>query len=232
MGNIVYKPYKRKLNQWKCLSENIRTDKCGREIVSVEIGKKLYMDDKCIEVEKEEEILEDIYFDIVTGIFANRDSYHTTICLGYEPQIVVSFKGTLVIHNDKMSGYVDKILKVLDKVDYPEKVQVLVHTVEHEVKGNKYTSNMKKLQEYIKTESGISFSPELIGYVLKENLCESRVMTEKQEELHWMSYEELLEKSGIVLTTRDKGKFGSRFEYDVMNELLYRFISGQLYEGV
>lgn len=228
MGTIVYKPYKRKLNQWKCLSENIRTDKCGREIVPVEIGKTLYMNGE--KIEKEEEILEDIYLDIVTGIFANRDSYHTTICLGYEPQIVVSYEGALVIHNDKMSGYVDKILKILDKVEYSEKVKVLVHAVEHEVKGNKYTTDMKKLQDYIKKESGISFSPELIGYVLKENLCENRVMTDKQEELHWMAYEELLEKAGTVLAARDKGKAGSRFEYDVMNELLYRFIGGQFSE--
>ena len=131
MEYLVYKPYKRKLKTWNNVKDRQREEN-GRIILCVEIGKKLFVDDETQRVIHEEFVCEDIYMDIATGLFQRSSSYGTKITLGYEPQIVVSYEGSLVIHNDKISGYVEDIMNVLQKTDYSLKVNAMVNGILNE----------------------------------------------------------------------------------------------------
>lgn len=231
---IRLKPYKKKKNAWRCIPEKIRTNDQGRTIVAVEIGKKVKTDEKTGRT-LQADLIEDIYMDIITDIFAEHDRYDTTICMGYEPKIIISSHGDLVMHNDKVISYIDTIKEILGGIPTAEKIKVLCQTTNYmgnKAYGGKFTPEIRSLQKKVKEESGVSFSPEFLWYVLMDDICESRPMTEKQEELHWADHKELLEKAQRVLIAREEGKGGSRFEKDVLDELLYRVVSGKLTEKV
>lgn len=233
MESVIYKPYKRSLSEWNNITDRVREDYGGRKIWQVEIGKKIFMDSKTEAILSEESITEDIYLDIIQGIFTNKDTYAAKTTLGYTPQLVISYEGKLVVHNDVMSNYITDILNALKQIDRTLEVKALINTIMCEKMNTKLSADMRKVQKQVNEICNSNYSPLLVGMVLKEFICENeRTFTEKQDELHYLSYEDLLDRAGRVLNNKLLGKGKDSFEEDVFTEIFYRFLAGSFSEKV
>lgn len=229
MENIVYKPFKKKLSSWNYIKENQRQAADGRTIMCIEIGKKQYIDPGNKEVIREEFEQEEVYYDILKGLFKNTVSYSTKVALGHEPKLIVSYEGSLVKHNDKIAGYVEDIKKVLPKIEKRVLFKCLFNVVMNEKEGDKYSTESKELSAKVNKMCGADYPSELIAYVLKEYLSETRgEMDNIQEKTHFMEYRELMTLALKVMVTRGAKDDVKKYEDVLKEELLYRFLLGEI----
>lgn len=229
MEKVILKPYKRKMSSWQYDAEQSRLEEdSNRYILSVQIGEKLTIDEETSEKLDQEQLAEDIYLDTLQGIFLNQKGYEVTVTLGYEPQVVITYEGRLVMHNDKIPQYEKEVMDLLKKTKSNILVQMLVDFTAHENSGSKYTELARHVQESINKVKGTNYPLEFIAYAIKDYICDiKRKMTEEKMEYAYMTYEELLQVTGDVLAAKFKGEKDEREEY-VQEELLYRFIQGSL----
>lgn len=234
--SIILKPYKRNVAIWKNVPDSERKDD-ERSILRVEIGQMVTVDDQTKEVIREKPIQEDVYLDILQGLFSGQ-SYTAVATLGYEPQMIITYEGRLVIHNDYIPNYVRQVKKIFGKVKYSAGVKAMLNYVANVNSGEKYTAYLKKLQEWINEKCKANYPPEFVALALKEYICDDcRDVTEEEMEYGYLTYEELLKEAGNVLINReaekqeketDKG--AALKEKYILNELLYRFVQGNLVE--
>lgn len=222
---IVFKPYKRKLNTWINMDE--REDPgTGRVIFHVAIGEKVI--EKEDQKKDKEELAEDIYMDILQNFFLNRSGYNLSITLPCEPKIVLSYDGRLVYHNDKIQKYEEQVITLLRKLKIDPAVQAMVNYVANENNGEKYSSQLRKIQKNVNQYLDTNYPPEFIALVLKNYICEDkRDISDKAMDFSCMDYEELLEKAGEIIIHREKQEENEDEAY-VLDELLYRFLQGSL----
>lgn len=223
--HIVLKPYKRSLQDWKNNPDDSREED-GKVIFRVDIGKKLVMDEEKKTVVSENALAEDIYLNILQDIFSQNSSYRVVATLGYEPQLVISYDGRLVAHNDKIDGYVAMVMEALKKSKYEADIKVLINYVLNETVGAKYSSTLKRLQTGINTMCKTNFPPEFIGLVVKNYICDYKRSADESNEYPYMDYESLMEEAGKVMVSINKGAL--TIENKLVEELLYRFVQGTL----
>lgn len=231
MESAVYKPYKRKPTEWGIIPDAEREEN-GRKVKCVEVGKKLIPNEEDPENPEEEYLYEDIYDNIINGIFITKQSYEVHMTISCEPKMVITYDGELVLHNDKIGGYVDQILKVVSCLKKDIAIKAMIDFTLNREANEKFSQNLKKITEAINKNIGSNFPTELCGYVLKQYICENqRQMTKEQEELHYYSsYEDLLDMSGNVLAGRYSGNRDEKKENDLKEEIFYRFLNGNLIE--
>lgn len=226
MEKTIYKPYKKGLTTWSNIPSRKRED-YGRVIVCIEIGKKLTVDERTEKVLDEEPVCEDIFLDILKGIVKDNLGYKTSSTFAYEPKMVISYGGRLVFHNDRISGYVDHILKALNSIDYNLITDALINFVANENVSGKYDSHFRTLVNMVNAYCNINYSPTLIGLVVKEYFEESRTASDDEDDIHYLPYEELLNLAGNVWKNKGKNNISEK-EIQLKEELLYRFIQGTL----
>lgn len=226
-GEVVYKPIKKGLETWSNMPDKTRHDDMGRVIVNIEIGvKQIISSGKICSVES---MCEDMYIDILKGLVVDKLSYMTYVNLASEPKITISYDGRLVIHNDKISGYVEDIMTVLNDIEDSIKYDALVDFVLNENVGNKYGEAFRRLVNVMQKKCKKEYASALIGLVLKEYICEDcrSIEGDEAEEIHYMSYEDLLMKTGQIMKNRNAGG-DKESEKIIKEELLYRFLQGDL----
>lgn len=229
MENIVYKPYKKKLSAWKYEKDKQRQSEDGRTIMCVEVGKKQYIDSETNEIVREEFEEEEIYYDILKGLFTNTVSYTTKVSLGHNPRLIITYEGCLVRHNDKVAGYVEDVKSALKKINKRTLFKCLFNVVMNEKEGDKYSTDFKnmcaKVNEICKNE----YPQEMIALVMKEYLTESREGMDKTlEKAHGMEYRDLMTVALKVMVTRGTEIDVTKYEDALKEELLYRFLLGEI----
>lgn len=235
MENITYKPYKRNLNQWNHIKGKERED-MGRVIITIEVGEKRTLDKKTKETTTES-VTEEIYLDILKSVMIDKLSYKTMLYPSNNPALVISYDGRLVIHNDKVNMYVQELMKILPLYNKKVLILALKDFVLNENIGEKYSQALKKLTENINKKLERNYPPALIGMVLKEYICDELrepPFNKEDEDLQYADYKELMEKAAQVLSYRmqnQSDEISEQIEYDLKEELFYRFIQGNLKMG-
>lgn len=224
---ITYKPYKQKASEWNCNMDEMREDAGGRPLLRVEIGQKVITDDTTSKQIKIEEVEEDVYRDILLGIFTGNDSYVVKTTLGHSPGLVVCYDKRLVMHNDYIPNMVKEILKVADTLDKKTLFMAIANSVLNENGLEKHSGELKATVDEINKKCETNYPAEFIMCVLREYICESsRYLGEQEEEIHYMSYDELLYE---VVKVLNNDVDEQRKKY-VTNEIMYRFLQGDLTE--
>lgn len=227
----VYKPYKRDVKIWGAVSEEQR-EVNGKTIMCLEIGHKDLIDKETGKKINEEYLYEDIYAHTIRGIFQTRTSYNVYMTISCEPKVVITYDGMLIMHNDRIEGYVEKIEASLKKIKPEYLVKALVDFTLNRVSEEKFSPDLRKLTQAVNKRNNSNFPVELVGFVLKQYYCEIKPqLNEDQQELRYnVSHEELLMKACEVLVDREKNTVDAEKEKDLLNELLYRLIEGKLVE--
>jgi len=217
----TYKPYKQKASEWSSDPEKARAAANGREMMYVGIGSCIHHDDNTTE-----EIFEYIYRDILLGIFKNDKSYKLKMTLGHTPNIVITYDGLLVIHNDILLKEVEKIKEAILTLPKELIANCIANSVLNQMGLEKTSDELKQTTKKINQICNADYPAEFIACIMKEYMCDElrELENEKQEELYFKTYEELVSEAALVLISDDKDI--KKQEYDVLREIGYRFIQG------
>lgn len=229
--HIIYKPYKKSLKTWNNMKDKTREEPMGRKILNIEIGKKVYVDEDTGIIKSEESICEDIYIDILRGVMTGGSIYKTVTTPASEPCMVISCDGRLVIHNDKISSYFDKIISFFEHADKYTMAEALTEYVINESIQEKFGPSLKKLTSDINKKYNSKFPPELVAMVLKEYILEDfreeQESSSEENEFRYMAYEDLMRYATESLKDILLGKKNKNEDF-LKDELFYRFITGNL----
>lgn len=226
--NVVFKPYKKHPEEWNVIPEQTRDDN-GRKINCIEVGRTLTMNEE--EVKEEDYLYEDIYENIISGIFVSKQAYSVEMTVSSEPKLIITYDDELVMHNDKISAYVNQILEYMPSLTNDMLIAALVEFNINRNAEQKFGAKLKKITADINKQYDTNYPVELIGYVLRQYFCEDKRNLEgQQEELHYYaSYEELCQMVGKLFLAKSNNQTYAR-EKDLTEEILYRFIEGKLVE--
>ena len=179
----ICKPYKKNMKTWNHIKGKDRTD-YGRLIVNIEIGEKRIINDSD-DVVKTIPLCEDIYIDILKGIMYEKNLYQTYLTLGCTPNMVISYNGRIIVHNDKINDYIQIVTDILEEYDLGKLCDCLKSFILNENAKNKYENDLKKLTDSINKKcKKYIFSSAFIGLVLKEYIIED--MRNIQEEYEYL----------------------------------------------
>lgn len=229
-SKVIYQPCKVDANEWQVLENGLRTDDEGKRVCPVIIGHKCKKNGRN-EIIREEPVIEEVYQNVLEGIFTQK-GYKVVVRLGREPGLMVIYSNELIFHNDKIQAYVENLLTAIQKVDCNAAVDMLVAGVLNENIEERFPPDSQNFIEKINALCGISHSPEFVIMVLKRYFCmESRYCDLPGErDIQYTDYAGLLHMAGEVLKGKMKGMFDEELQEILLNELLYRFISGNLVE--
>lgn len=224
MNTVVYKPFKRNIDNWEIDPEATYKNDNGRKLILVKIGVQQIVDSDTGRVVDTTPVTEYVYEDILRSIFTKADEYSTRICLGCTPQLVVTYENRLVIHNEDISKEMDKIMNVAKGYDPKSISESLVNSLLN------YNTLMPLSKEYrsiikdIDSKCDEYYSPDFVGLVLRELFFEQkREITGYKEDIHYMSSVELRQEMGKQLKNDDKDKLNA-----IKDELFYAFLLGDI----
>ena len=224
MNTVIYKPFKRNASSWALDTESTITNSSGRRSFLVKIGVQQIADSDTGEVLDTTPITEYVYEDILRKIFTDCEEYSVRTNLGYEPQLVITYENRLVLHNDEISGMVEKIRDVIKEYDEKDISEVLINSLLNYNTQAQRTPEYKKLIDEVNEKADGYFSPDFIGFILREYFFEQkRGISGYSEDVHYMDHIELKEEIGKVLKDGDKEKLNVLKE-----ELLYSFLLGDI----
>lgn len=227
-GNkVVFQPYKINANDWNIVKDHIRIAG-DKAVYTVVIGTRIEkaQDDMVL---KEEPVTEEVFEEVLKGIFTQSD-YEVRVRLGREPNLIVTYNGELLPHNDKIDGYMSRLCAAFGQFEKSEAVAMLINGVLNVSIQERLTAESQRFVEKVNGICRSNHSPEFIVESLKKYFCEDlrRFDLPGAGDLHYAGYEELLRTAGEVVIGRLKGTFDENLEEVLLDELLYRFLCGNL----
>ena len=224
MNTVIYKPFKKKIDKWESDTSDIKENELGRKLINVKIGVQQIVDNDTGRVIEAIPVTEYMYEDICRNLFCNSEEYAARICLGYFPQVVVTYENRLVIHNEDVSEEVEKIQKVIKGYEKKSIAEVLVNSLLNYKTQVHISKEYRNLIKDIDEKCGNFYAPDFIGLVLREYFFETeRGLSEYKEELHIMSPVELTQEIGKSLKEDNLEKLEI-----IKEELLYAFLLGDI----
>lgn len=224
MNTVIYKPFKKKIDKWEIDTSSVRENEHGRKLINVKIGVQQIVDCDTGNVVDATSVTEYIYEDILRNLFMNGEEYAARICLGYFPQVVVTYENRLVIHNEEISEEVEKIQEVIKDYNNREISEILVNSLLNYNTQAQISKEYKMLIKDIDEKCDNYYAPDFVGLVLREYFLESkRNLSDYKEDLHFMSPVEFKQEIGTSLKEGDKEKLE-----DIKEELLYAFLLGDI----
>lgn len=228
-NRVVYQPYKTGAKEWQVDPDSVRM--VGEKTVhTVLIGTRIKKDQEN-NIVKQDQVAEEIYFNVLQGIFTQSE-YKVKVRLGREPSLIVTYNGELVPHNDKVDGYVKQLCEVFKQMDKEDTVKMLVNGILNENIQERFASESQQFVKKTNDMCGTDFSPEFITEALKRYFCEDirHFDLPGARDLHFAAYTELVNVAGEVLLGRLRGIFDENQETVLLDELLYRLLCGSLVE--
>ncbi len=224
MNTVVYKPFKKKIDNWEIDTSNIKENELGRNLVNVKIGVQQIIDNDSGRVTDTIPVTEYMYEDVLRNLFCNSEEYAARICLGYFPQVVVTYENRLVIHNEDVSEEVEKIQEVIKSYEKKSIAEILVNSLLNYNTQVHISKEYRNLIKEINERCNNFYAPDFIGIVLREYFFETdRKLSEYKEELHFMSSVELKQEIGKNLKEDNIEKLEV-----IKEELLYAFLLGDI----
>lgn len=228
-NKVVFQPYKIGVKDWQVVENSLRMDG-DRPIYTVFVGQRLEKGQDDV-VLRQNPVSEDIYLDVLQGIFT-QSNYKVRVRLGRKPNLIITYNGTLIAHNDHTNDYVQLICSNIQSLDHKSAVEMLTNGVLNENAQEKLTAESQHFAAQLKDVCGVDFSPEFITEALKKYFCEDLRQFDLPgaQDLHYVDYAGLVNTAGEVLKGRLNGSFDENLEEVLLEELLYRVISGNLVE--
>lgn len=224
MNTVVYKPFKKKIDKWELDTSNIMENEFGRKLINVKIGIQQIVDSESGGVVDTTPVTEYMYEDVLRNLFVNGEEYTARICLGYFPQVIVTYENRLVLHNEDVSEEIDKIQEVIKSYDKKEISEILINSLLNYNTQAQMSMEYRSLIKDIDDKCDNFYAPDFVGLVLREHFFEAeRNLSDYREELHFMSPIELKQEIGVSLKRDDKAKLE-----DIKEELLYAFLLGDI----
>lgn len=156
------KPFKVGINSWKIYptSEPIYNEN-GREILRVAIG-------ETIDNDEYDYIYEDIYKDVLSNLFLEKQGYKVQNSYGHIPNIIITSDNDIVPHNPMVSTLIDLIKDKLSLIDEETLFETFIEMKStREKKGERKGELEKKLYQSIYAER-TNLSYDLIFHVLSD----------------------------------------------------------------
>ena len=225
-SRVIYQPYKTNADEWQVVEDGIRESVDGKVICPVVIGCRIEKDANNEEIGKDM-VTEDVYQDVLAGIFTKR-GYKVRVRLGREPGLVVTYNNELICHNDKTKYYLDKLIEIFNKTDQNAAIDMLIAGVLNENIEEKYTPACQEFIDNVNAQCGLLCSTEFVIMALKKYFCADRKTYDPG--VQYADYATLMHKAGEVLKGRMEGFFDEVQEESLLDELLYRFLYGSLVE--
>lgn len=227
-NRFIYQPFKINAYDWQAIEDEVRTAH-GKKIFKIIIGTRIEKDEQG-EVLREDLVTEEVYQDVLQGIFTQKDSYKVRVRLGREPNVVITYNGELICHNDKIEDYVMQLFAAFDEVKKEAATDMLVNGVLNENIQERFTKESQQFVNEVNLLCTANYPPEFITIALKKYLCENGRYFDLpgSKDLHYTDYAGLMHTAGEVLKGRLKGVFDEDLEAVLLDELLYRILSGSL----
>ena len=224
MNTVVYKAFKRSIDNWEIDTSAERVIENGRKLFLVKIGVQQIKDSETGQIIDTAPITEYIYEDILRAVFGGNEEYTIRTCLGYTPQLIVTYENRLVMHNDEVDNEVQKVLKATEKLNGKDISESLVNSLLNYNTQAQISKEYRKLIKEINKECDEYYSPDFVGIILREHFFEQeRNLTDYKEELHFMNAVELKEELGKSLRENDEEKISA-----IKEELMYAFLLGDI----
>ncbi len=228
MGSrVIFQPYKINAEEWQVIEDGIREDAYGKVICPVIIGRRVQKNENN-DVTGNEAVTEEIYQDILTGIFTN-SGYKVRVRIGRVPGLVVTYNNELICHNDKIKEHLCRLSDVFPQMDQNAAVDMLVAGVLNENAGEKFTPDCQAFIKKVNSRCKGSFSSEFVTMALKKYFCADNRQAAGRG-MQYADYATLLHEAGEILKGRVEGFFDEGREEILLEELLYRFLTGNLIE--
>lgn len=226
--HVVYQPYKISPFDWQVDSIRGEADK---KIVTVVIGKKLTKNSKG-EILKEEPVREDIYQDILLGIFTEKSVYTVKVRCGKTPGLFISYGGEMILHNDHIKKDMETLTKYLAGINADTAIDAMISGVLNEIQEKKFTPDFLKLVNMVCRELKKEYPAEMVVEAIKHIYLDAKrdLSLPAAKDMRYMTGEELMQAAGKVIKGRVHGTFDEDFEAALLDELLYRFLEGRLKE--
>lgn len=228
-NKIFYQPFKVSADDWQVAEDCVRMAG-DKTVYPVFIGVRT---EKTADGEEvgTTNVAEDIYADILQGLFTQND-YKVKVRIGHEPNLVITYNGELVPHNDKIAGYIKKLCSVFGQVEKKDIVNMLTVGVLNDTVQERFTIESQQFVNKINDLCEGNFSSEFVTEAIKKYLLEELRSWDMPgtQELHYASYTEIVNTAGKVLQGRLEGFYDPDLEEVLLEELLYRLLSGNLVE--
>jgi len=237
---VIYKP----IIGWK-VGQEPQKDSEGKTLQKLVIG-------EITENRKVQEyITEDIYESILGAILNHPKEYRIDVQIGKVPQLIIMYKGLIVMHNETIKSLLASIQEVLTSLP-PEELLDAYYELRLNLNGKKrLRESTEIIVAKVRKESQINFSHIFIREAtsrMLENIYYSTKDLDSKELLRSASYSELVElaiellrfeSTGCVKemylnslleeTTKPKETM-QEFRENLMEELLVRLTKGTLQE--
>ncbi len=228
--HVVYQPFKITPFDWKVEQDGIRQID-GRQMVTVIIGKKL-IKDGAGSILSEEPVKEDIWQETLLGVFTEKSAYRVKVRPGKVPGLFVTYGGEMLPHNDRLEKDMERLISYLETADVSDAVDVMTDGVLNGTMEKRFGRDTQKFVADVNRALQAEYPTELVVEALKHlYLSEKRDLSlPGAAEMRYMTGEGLVLAAGKVLKGRVKGIFDEEYEDALLDELLYRVLSGRLWE--
>lgn len=229
-NHVVYQPYKVSPYDWQVDQDSIRQIS-GRDIVTVIIGKKLIKDNAGNTL-SEEAVKEDIWRDTLSGIFTEKNTYRVKVRPGKSPGLFITYGGEMLPHNDRLSKDLDRLISYLETADLSSSIDAMIDGVLNDTMEKKYSQSTQMFIASVNQALDAQYPAEMIVEALKKLYCVNKRdnTSTYSQNMRFMPGDELYAAAGSVLKGRLRGVFDDDYEAELLDELLYRFLSGRLTE--
>ncbi len=230
-SHVVYQPFKISPYDWQVEQNSIRQVN-GKDLVTVIIGKKLVIDKDSGETLSEEPVKEDIWQDTLLGIFMEKNTYRVKVRPGRSPGLFITYGGEMLPHNDTLAKDMDKLVSYLETAEPSASIDAMIDGVLNDTTEKKYSQDTQKFFASVNRALDAQYPAELIIEALKMIYCVKKrsEALDDLKDMRFMPADELIAAAGNVLKGRLKGVFDDEYEAELLDELLYRFLSGRLRE--
>lgn len=217
MAKII-KPYKIGIKSWKILPTEPLYNDNGREILRIAVG-------EIIDGDNSDYMYEDIYKDVLTCLFVDKQGYKVHNSYGLNPSILITCEDDIIPHNPTVSSLVNLTRDKLSLIDKDTLISCFIEMQETRKKSAKKGMKEKTLYKILNA-SNSNLSYDLIYFVLYEYIFETIQDTDDRP----------LKNKMLSVTDLKSESYKAFFKQDnrtldmIKNELLYRFMYGQIKE--
>lgn len=190
-------------------------------------------------------ILEDMYEDIVHSLSTEPNAYQVNVKVGREPQVMILREGRIILHNPTTKNHIEYVRKQLQAIPKKTLLNACLEMRINDEIPKKLSDSTMAVVAMVNEEENTFYTASFIYCILKDYIADTYFTTNEHpfaEELRLMEYSELLEISyeciryqelkesnhPLIKEYFDDLTDNSSFERYIQEEILYRFLSGNI----